>query len=182
MRKHILLLTSLAISMLWATDASAQFRRPQPFFQPRPRPANTRTAQLEMPDAPAELDLHLSVAEVDTGLILGGRYTRNITDLIGVEGGFDHDHGNSHHGDKLLGYGGLRWKLSTNNSINSVYLTAGVAAGGGYSFSLTPFLGLSGRGSCSEPVCLRYDMTFFPAVEQLTERFRGSVGVSVSLR
>ena len=34
----------------------------------------------------AELDLHISVAQLDGGMILGSRYTRSITDLIGVEG------------------------------------------------------------------------------------------------
>jgi len=180
MRKHILLLTTLTFAVLWAADASAQYRPRPGVFRPRPPQANS--VLYEMEDAPAELDLHLSVAQVDGGLILGGRYTHSITDLIGVEGGFDHDHGNSRYGDKLLLYGNLRWKLITGNGLNSAYVTAGVAAGGGYSFALTPYLGLSGRGSCSEPVCLRYDMTFYPAVEKVTERFRGSVGVSVSLR
>jgi hypothetical protein len=183
MRKCILSLTTLTVSILWVADASAQFRRPQPgFFQPRPRPANARMTQLELPDAPAELDLHLSIAQIDGGMILGARYTRNITELIGVEGGFDHDHGNSRYGDKLLAYGDLRWKLVPGYGVNRAYVTAGVATGGGYSFALTPFVGMSGRGSCADPVCLRYDMTFFPAVDKLTERFRGSVGVSVSLR
>lgn len=183
MRKHILLLTTLTAAILWATDAAAQYRGPRPGpFQPRLRPANVAMALYEFDDAPAELDLHLAVTQIDGGLILGGRYTRRVTDLIGVEGGFDHDHGNSKYGDKLLVYGDVRWKLGSGGSVTNAYVTAGVATGGGYSFSLTPYLGLSGRGNCSEPLCLRYDMTFYPAVEKITERFRGSVGVSVSLR
>jgi len=183
MRKHVFIFLSLTVAILWSSEASAQFRRPQGFFQPRPRPYNSRSAQMEMPGAPAELDLHLSVAQLDGGLILGGRYTRNITDEIGVEGGFDHDHGTSVYGEKLLVYGDVRWKLTPGSGGgNNAYMTAGLATGFGYSFSVAPFVGLSGRGACSDPVCLRYDMAFFPGQENRTERFRGSVGVSVSLR
>jgi hypothetical protein len=183
MRKLILLSGILTFSLLLAADAAAQYRFPRPGgYQPRPRPAQARMAQMEMDDATSELDFHLSVAQIDGGLILGARYTHKVTDLIGVEGGFDHDHGSRRYGEKLLGYGGIRWKLSGSSSFSSAYLTAGVAAGGGYSFALTPYVGFSARGSCSEPLCIRYDMTFFPAVEKITERFRGSVGFSVSLR
>jgi len=183
MRKFFFLPGILTFLLLLAADASAQYRFPRPGgYQPRPRPSQMAVAQIEMEDATSELDLHLSVAQIDGGLILGARYTHEVTDLIGVEGGFDHDHGNSRSGEKLLGYGGVRWKIGNSTSVASTYFTAGVAAGGGYSFVLTPYVGFSVRGSCSEPLCLRYDMTFFPAVDKINERFRGSVGVSVSLR
>jgi hypothetical protein len=181
MRKYIILAT-FALLTLWATDAAAQFRRPggPGFFQPRPRPASSM--QFETPDTPAEIDLHLSVAQVDGGLILGGRYTHRITDIIGVEGGVDHDHGNSRYGEKLLAYGDLRWKIATGATGNVAYVTAGVAAGGGYTFAATPFVGMSGRVACSDPMCLRYDVTLYPAVENVNERFRGSLGFSIAIR
>ncbi len=182
MRKF-LLVVSFAILTFWASDAAAQFRPRGPgFFQPRPRTTNSPGLPFELEDAPAELDLHLSVAQVDGGLILGGRYTHRITDIIGVEGGFDHDHGNSRYGEKLLGYGELRWKVATGATGNITYVTAGVAAGGGYTFSATPFVGVSGRVACSDPMCLRYDLTMYPAVDNVTERFRASLGVSVAIR
>lgn len=183
MRKFLLLAT-FAILTIWATDASAQFRRPggPGFFQPRPRTTNSPGLPFEMADAPEEIDMHLSLAQLDGGLILGGRYTHRMTDLIGVEGGFDHDHGNSRYGDKLLAYGDLRWKVSTNAKGDNAYVTAGVATGGGYSFAITPFVGMTGRVACAEPLCLRYDVTLYPAVDKVTERFRASLGVSVAIR
>jgi len=183
MRKFLLVAT-FAILTLWASDAAAQFRGPggPGFFQPRPRAATSPGLPFELADAPEEIDLHLSLAEVDGGLILGGRYTHRVTDLIGVEGGFDHDHGNSRHNDKLLAYGDLRWKVSTSANGSNAYVTAGVAAGGGYTFTLTPFVGVSGRVACAEPLCLRYDLSLYPAVDNVTERFRASIGVSVAIR
>jgi hypothetical protein len=181
MRKF-LLFTTFTLLTLWATDAAAQFRRPggPGFFQPRPRTASS--LQFETPDTDQEIDLHLAVAQLDGGLILGGRYTHRVTDLIGVEGGVDHDHGNSRHGEKLLAYGDLRWKVATGSTGNVAYVTAGVAAGGGYSFSATPFVGVSGRVACSDPMCLRYDLTMYPAVDNLTERYRLSLGFSIAIR
>jgi hypothetical protein len=180
MRKYILLAT-FALLMFPATDAAAQFRRPGlGSFQPRPRPV--AVTPFETPDTPQEIDLHLSLVPLDGGLILGGRYTHRITDIIGVEGGVDHDHGNSRYGEKVLAYGDVRWKLATAASGNVAYVTAGIAAGGGYTFAATPFVGVSGRVACSDPMCLRYDLAVYPAVENVTERFRASLGFSFAIR